>query len=157
MQRVTVRMMMSLLWVFWKQTDMDILINNTWTLEYFGITCSSRTLTSSTLGHSFQLHICLLAARLFIDTRQTVRTRVPTITSQGWEATSRPWSLNKRANMVSGTPSCLLRSPPHLHGMEVNDETVIYDTDLTDKIRSIVGFRKNEGGGGDRVSWNLFK
>lgn len=32
MQRVTVRMMMSLLWVFWKQTDMDILINNTWTV-----------------------------------------------------------------------------------------------------------------------------
>ncbi|TNN33308.1 hypothetical protein EYF80_056527 [Liparis tanakae] len=59
-------------------------------------------LTSSTLGHSFQLHIWLLATRLwFIDTRQTVRARVPTMTSHGWEATSRPWSLNRRANMVT--------------------------------------------------------
>lgn len=62
-----------------------------------------QTLTSSTLGHSFQLHICRLLDRLFIDTKQTVRAMVPTITSHGWEATTRPWSLNKRANMVEGT------------------------------------------------------
>lgn len=71
-------------------------------------------LTSSTLGHSFQLHIWLLAARPFMDIRQTVRARVPTITSHGWEATSRPWSLNRRANMVPGRLSCRLRSQPHL-------------------------------------------
>lgn len=56
----------------------------------FGIISSSHSHTSSTLGHSFQVHICLLAARLFMDTRQTVRASVPTMTSHGWEATSRP-------------------------------------------------------------------
>lgn len=44
-----------------------------------------------------------------------------------------------------GTPSYSLRSPPHLPGMEAHDETVIYDTDLTDKIRPIVGLKENEG------------
>lgn len=59
-------------------------------------------LTSSTLGQLFQLHIWLLVDRLFIDIRQTVRARVPIITSHGWAATNRPWSRNSRANMVSG-------------------------------------------------------
>lgn len=69
-----------------------------------------QTLTSSTLGHSFQLHIWLLVARLFMDIRQTVRASVPTITSHGWEATSRPWSLNRRANMIAG---CRLATSGH--------------------------------------------
>lgn len=81
---------------------------------------SWRLLTSSTLAHSFQVHTCLLAARLFIDTRQTVRARVPTITSHGWEATRRPWNLNKRANMVQGDLSSIYdqqtkHDPYYLH------------------------------------------
>lgn len=32
--------------------------------------------------------------------RQTVTARVPTITSQGWEATSRPWRRKRRASIV---------------------------------------------------------
>lgn len=57
-------------------------------------------LTSLTLGQLFQLHIWLLAGELFMFMRQTVTARVPTITSQGWEATSRPWRRKRRPSIV---------------------------------------------------------
>lgn len=59
--------------------------------------------TSCALGQSLQLHTWLLAVKLlFMEKRHTVTARVPTITSHGCEATSRPWSLNRRASMISG-------------------------------------------------------
>jgi len=61
---------------------------------------STAALTSWRFGHSLQLHTWLLTMKLFMDMRHTVTAMVPTITSSGWDATSRPCSLNSRLNMV---------------------------------------------------------
>lgn len=37
---------------------------------------------------------------MFIDIMQIVRVTVPTMTSQGWEATRRPCIRNRRVSMV---------------------------------------------------------
>lgn len=59
------------------------------------------SLTSSVLGHSkFQPQIWSLPVNMFMDIIQMVRVTVPTITSQGWEATRRPCIRNRRVSMV---------------------------------------------------------